>query len=204
MQITAIEPRRKGLSALYIDGEFAINIDSEVLLSDHIDIGNSIDDETLHELIHKSDVKRCKNKALYLIEFRDHTKKELIDKLKKTFPENIVLDTADHLEELGLINDESYAKRYTNDLINLKKLSRRGVKQKLYEKGIDKYLIEDILEDIDINEKEQIRKLIESKYYKIISDEKGYNRAFNALVRKGYDYNDIKSVMRDYTEENYG
>ncbi len=31
MRITAIEPRRKGLSAVYIDGEFAMKLDTQTL-----------------------------------------------------------------------------------------------------------------------------------------------------------------------------
>ncbi len=30
MRITAIEPRRKGLSAVYIDGEFAMKLDTNL------------------------------------------------------------------------------------------------------------------------------------------------------------------------------
>ena len=33
MLITAIEPRRKSLRALYLDGELAVNIDAQTLLS---------------------------------------------------------------------------------------------------------------------------------------------------------------------------
>ncbi len=33
MLITAIEPRRKSLRALYLDGELAVNIDAQTLLA---------------------------------------------------------------------------------------------------------------------------------------------------------------------------
>ena len=39
MIITAVEPRKKGLSALYIDGEFAVKLDTEVLLAHRFDVG---------------------------------------------------------------------------------------------------------------------------------------------------------------------
>ena len=38
MRITAIEPRRKGLSAVYIDGEFAMKLDTQTLLDEYIKI----------------------------------------------------------------------------------------------------------------------------------------------------------------------
>ena len=56
-----------------------------------------------------------------------------------------------------------------------------------------------------IDEKDQIRLVIERKYARAILDEKGQRRAVNALARMGFRYADIKSVLREYTEieDNY-
>ena len=200
MIITAIEPRKKGLSALYIDGEFAMKLDTETLLACRFDVGREIDDEELHECIQASDRKRCKDKALWLIGYRDHSRKDLITKLKKDYPEDICTATADRLEELGLLDDGRYARHYAADLVNLKHLSERGVRQKLYEKGIDRDLIDEIVDGLFIDEEEQIRAVIEKKYARVLQDEKGRRRAVNTLTRMGFSYADIKSVMSEYTE----
>lgn len=200
MQITAIEPRRKGLSALYIDGEFAMKLDTEVLLAHRFDVGREIDDEQLHECVQASDSKRCKDKALWLISYRDHSRKELIGKLRRDFSEESCEKAVLRLEELGLIDDERYARRYAADLIELKNLSERGVRQKLYEKGIDRDLIDEIIEECIFDEKEQIRAVIEKKYARALNDEKGQRRCANGLARLGFSYSDIKSVMREYIE----
>ena len=76
MQITAIEPRRKGLSALYIDGELAMKLDTEVLIAQRFDVGREITDEELRECVLASELKRCKDKAMWLISFRDHSLKD--------------------------------------------------------------------------------------------------------------------------------
>jgi len=200
MQITAIEPRRKGLSALYIDGEFAMKLDTETLLSYRFDVGREIDDEALHECVRASNIKRCKDKALWLIGYRDHSRRELLDKLRKDYPTEVCEQAADRLEELGLIDDSRYARRYTADLINIKHLSERGIRQKLREKGIDRDLIEEIMEEFVIDEDDQIRAVIEKKYARSLSDEKGRRRCANALARLGFSYASIKSVMAEYTE----
>ena len=69
MLITAIEKRRKMLSALFLDGEFAVNIDTETLLQFRYKIGMDITDEQLHELILASDARRdvYKRQKLYYI-----------------------------------------------------------------------------------------------------------------------------------------
>ena len=200
MLITAVEPRKKGLSALYIDGEFAMKLDTEVLLAHRFDVGREIDDDDLHACLQESDLKRCKDKAMWLISFRDHSRRELFDKLRRDYGDDICEAAVSRMEELGLIDDERYAKRYSADLVNIKHLSERGVRQKLREKGIDRDLIDEIIDGLFIDEEEQIRAVIEKKYARVLQDEKGRRRAVNTLTRMGFSYADIKSVMSEYTE----
>ena len=200
MQITAIEPRRKGLSALYIDGEFAMKLDTEVILAHRFDVGREIDDEQLHACVLDSDRKRCKDKAMWLISYRDHSRRELFDKLKKDYGEESCEAALCRMEELGLIDDGRYARRYAADLFNSKHLSERGVRQKLYEKGIDRDLIDEVLDEFTVDEDEQIRAIIEKKYARSLTDDKGRRRCANALARMGFSYSSIRSVMREYTE----
>ena len=48
MLITAVEPRRKAMCALYIDGEYVMNLDARTVIENRFDVGREIDDEDLH------------------------------------------------------------------------------------------------------------------------------------------------------------
>ena len=200
MIITAVEPRRKGLSALYIDGEEAMKLDTEVILAHRFDVGREITDEELHSCVRDSEQKRCKDKALWLIGYRDHSHSELFNKLRRDYKEEACEAAVNRLEELGLIDDGRYARRYAADLMNVKHLSARGIRQKLYEKGIDRDLIDEVIEELAVDEETQIRAVIEKKYARSLADEKGQRRAANALARMGYSYSDIKSALREYID----
>ncbi len=200
MTITAIEPKRKGLSALYIDGEFAMKLDTEVLLSHRVDVGNEIDDEKLHELINSSDIKRAKDKAMWLISYRDHAKKELIEKVSKDSSKEAAIKAVERLEELGLIDDEKFAKRYAHELLSVKHISPTGAIRKLIEKGIDRELANDVVDEINCDIDENIKAVIDKKYAKNLFDEKGKRRCVNGLMRLGYSYSDIKSALNKYTD----
>ena len=200
MRITAIEPRRKAMSALYIDGEFAMNLDTKTLLENRFDVGRVIDDEDLHEIIRLSNENRAKSKALWLISYRDHSKKELTDKIKRTYDEESAEKAVERMEELGLVNDENFAKHYAQKLLFSKHMSKNAAVYELAHKGINKDLAEEILEEIDVDEYEQIRCVIDRKY-KNINDEKIKRRAVAALQRLGYRWDDIKSVLDEYKEE---
>lgn len=200
MNITAIEPRKKGLSALFTDGELACLLDTETLLAYRFDVGREITEDQLKEVVDASDAKRCKDKAMWLLSYRDYSSRELFDKLRRDFGEDAAHSSVSRCEELGLLDDERFARRYSADLFHLKRLSENGVRQKLIQKGIDRDLIDEVLSEFDVDEEEQIKEIIERKYARALSDEKGRRRAFSALQRMGYSYSVIKSVMRAYTD----
>ena len=196
MLITAIEPRRKALSALFLDGEFVMNLDTQTLLENRFDVGREIDDEELQEIIELSNERRAKEKALWLISYRDHSKKELRDKIRRTCDDASAEKAVERMEELGLVNDESFARRYARKLIFEKKMSKRAALFELSRKGIDKETAEDILDEFDVDYREQIKDFLDKKY-RDLSDEKTKRRAVAALQRLGYGWDDIKAAMEN-------
>ena len=199
MVITAIEPRRKRLSAVYIDGEFALKLDTETLITERVKVGAEIDDDELLELIKKSDARRAKEKALWLISYRDHSEGELRQKLSKDYGEEAVDAAVSKLSDLGFINDESFAKRYAENLTS-KHLSSRQINQKLRQKGLDRDLCSDTVEGLQLDEKEEIRALINKKYLKKLQTQDDLRRTVAALQRRGFSYGDIRSVINEFTE----
>ena len=200
MLITAIEPRRKGMSALFIDGEFVMNLDTQALLENRFDVGRELDDDELKEMIELSNERRAKEKALWLISYRDHSKKELKEKIQRTCDSDAAEKAVERMEELGLVNDEVFAQRYARKLLLQKKMTRRAAAFELSRKGIDKETAEAVLEEIEVDYRENIREIIEKKY-RNIGDEKIKRRAVAALQRLGYGWDDIRAVLDEYEEE---
>lgn len=197
MLITAIEPRRKGLSALFIDGEFAMNLDTQALLENRFDVGRDISDEDLKEMIELSNERRAKEKALWLISYRSHSKKELKDKIRRTCDDSSAEKAVERMEELGLVNDEEYARQFARKLLLQKKMARRAAMLEMSRKGIDKETAEAALDEVDVDHRENIRYIIEKKY-RDIGDEKIKRRAVAALQRLGYGWDDIRAVLNEY------
>ena len=200
MRITEIRPRRKSLSAVYIDGEFAMTLDSRTLLENRFVAGREIDDDELREIIRLSNENRAKEKALWLISYRSHSKKELTDKIRRTCDSEAAEKAADRMEELGLINDRDYAVRLTEHLLFGKHMSKRAAFFELTRKGIDRETAEEILEETEYDPREQIEIFL-SKKYKDLSDEKTRRRAFAALQRLGHGSDDIRAVLSLLEEE---
>ena len=77
----------------------------------------------------------------------------------------------------------------------------RGAVRQLVQKRIDRELAEEIIEEIDFDPCEGIRAVIDRKYKKHKMMKKIRRRAVAALQRLGYGWDDIKTVLREYTEE---
>ncbi|XOQ43324.1 MAG: Regulatory protein RecX [Clostridium sp.] len=202
MMLSAAQPRRKGLTALFIDGEFAVNVDTETFMRSGLKLGEEITDEQLHQLILQSDARRAQEKALYLLEHRAHSHKELVDKVARVVPREAAEHAVQHLEQLGLVNDEEYAARLAAELFERKGYSVSRVRWELMKKGINRDLAERIVEENAPDPVQTILRLIDRKYARLLGDEKGRRRTVAALQRLGYHWEDIKIALEKYEEEN--
>lgn len=200
MVITAIEPRRKGYSALYLDGEYAVKIDTETLVKSGWRAGQDITDEALYDLLQASEQRRANEKALYLLEHRSHAKQELVEKIRRTTSPEAAQAAADRMEELGLIDDEDYARRYVAELLNRKGYAASRAVYELTQKGIDKELALELTEELAPDPQEKILAIVERKYPGCVGDEKIKRRAVAALQRLGYRYDDIRQALAEYGE----
>lgn len=201
MLITAMEPRRKRLTALFLDGELAMKLDTETLLQAGLRIGMELDDEALYELIQRSAARRAQEKALYLLEHRSHSKKELADKISRTTGREAAERAAQRMEDLGLVDDGRYARDLAAELLRRKGFAARRAEYELLQKGIDRGMAREIVEELAPEPEEALRMLVERKYSGSLSDEKGRRRVVAALQRLGYSGEDIRSALRAYIEQ---
>lgn len=197
MVITDIKKGKKRLNAVYIDGEFFNNIDSYILDISGFSVGSEVSGAELKLLESKSNNRRAYSKALYLLGFRDYSEKEMQNKLKLDFTDDAIENTIEKLKEQKLLDDEKFASKYADVLIFEKKFSKKMAVYELTKKGIDKQISESIVDDIDVDEKDQIMDLISRKYKDAYNDEKVKRRAIAFLKRHGYKIHDIFDVINN-------
>lgn len=197
MIITDIKKGKKRLNAVYIDGEFFNNIDSYILDILGFSVGSEVSGAELKLLESKSNNRRAYSKALYLLGFRDYSEKEMQNKLKLDFTDDAIENTIEKLKEQKLLDDEKFASKYADVLIFEKKFSKKMAVYELTKKGIDKQISESIVDDIDVDEKDQIMDLISRKYKDAYNDEKVKRRAIAFLQRHGYKIHDIFDVINN-------
>ena len=183
-----------------IDGEYTLTVDADFWFTCGYTSGDEIDEEQYKALADRIAKRRCFNRALNILSRRDHSEKELFTKLARQDGEVAAQAAVDRIKELGYINDERYAQSLAKELAERKGYSVRAIKAELIHRGIDKYTAENAVEETALDECDKINILLNGKYRRKLADEKGRRQVFNALLRLGYSYGDIRSALRDYDE----
>jgi regulatory protein len=208
MGITEIKKNKNAPGySISADGEFLFSLDGETILKEGIKKGMEISESEADALKFKSDYFKAKEKALRLLDRRAHSKAEIIRKVSENYPKEVAVKVAERLEEIGLINDESFARIYFKELSEVKKYGINRIKTEFYKRGIDKEIIELLMEEF-YDDAPYKKVLAEIKRRQTdLSSEKEKRRAFNKFLRNGYSYDDIKTAFallnEDFSDEEY-
>lgn len=205
MIVTDVSPFKGSMMCVELSGgglaqEMKIYIHSEIIRKYNVAKGMELSEEEADRLIYENDLRRARERALYLMESRDHSYRELFDKLEKNYSEDICFEVCNRLAEIGVINDRRYAEKLCRQLFEVKKLGRYRVKQEMRLKGLGSEIIEETMENFSEEDEpfERLEKLVEQKYERYLTDRKGVEKVKNALARKGYSFGEIKEVLDLY------
>lgn len=206
MKLTVKEGKANKIH-IYVDEEYRATVDSDYWYSEKYRNYKEINEEELTELLDSVSFRRTYNKGLDLLSRRPYGVKELIKKLcEKGHEKDASQKACERLLELGLLNDEEYARILSDDLINRKNYGIKRVKQELAFRGISREIIENTIDSLDNDAENRIILVIKKKYLNKLNDEKGRKRAIDGLMRLGFSYSDIKSALKqvsEFTEEEY-
>ena len=202
MIITEIKKNKNAAGyGVFADGEFLFSLDSETILNVGLKKGIELSKEELDELYSRSLFHKAKEKALRLLDKRAHSKAEIIRKLSEKYPKNISQEVANYLEELSLINDKDFALLYGRELIEFKKFGRQRVITELFRRGINREIIDEVLEEFSFEESAETIVSLLNKRRVNLSDEKEKRRAINRLLREGYSFEEIKTAIHYFEED---
>jgi regulatory protein len=204
MKLTVKEGKANKIH-IYVDDEYRATVDSDYWYSEKYRKLKEINEDELTELLDAVSFRRAYNKGLDYLSRRPYGTKELIRKLCEKGHEKEAAEKAcERLLELGLLNDEEYARILSDDLINRKNYGIKRVKQELAFRGIDREIIENTVDTLDNDAENRIILVVKKKYLNKLNDEKGRKRAIDGLMRLGFSYSDIKSALgkvSEFTEE---
>ena len=197
MRVTGIETTKKGRYALMVDGEFAFSLHGDTfLLCPWLQKGAEVSPERLETLRQEDELRSARERALDLLSAAEQTSGTLRQKLLRWYGEEAVEAAVLRMEELGLINDLDYGRRYAADAVNLRGWPRRRIAMELQKKGVPAEVIEEALADItEETEIETACRLLEGPYRGKLRDRKERDKVKAALQRRGFSYEVIRQAV---------
>ena len=205
MKILSLGRERGHQYRMTLDDERVLLLDVTTVEESRYTEGSEIEEAALEELIDQSATRRAREYALYLLSVRDYCEAELKRKLREKGHDDKAESTAARMVELGLVNDEVYARRLARDCRLRKLYARRRTMQELCLHGISKIVAEVALDEVDesenITDLQQALALLQKKRYNTSVTEALRLKGSMLLQRNGYDSYVVRQAWRTLTEE---
>ena len=198
-EITSIKPQKNGRRVnIYLDNKFGFGIDLENFVVLGLKEGQEYSQEEINNIIKKAQFQKTFDKILRFATLRPRSKREIKDWLKKKeVHESIFDELFERLDRLELIDDEKFAKWWIDQRLSFKPRGKKALSYELFQKGIDKTIIEKALKNGEIDESKIAKGLLDKNEYKWRKykgfEEKQKKSQF--LARKGISWDSIKKVV---------
>ena len=196
IQIDEETPSRR---ILFLDGVYFDSVDAGCIPKLGLRVGLEIEAEVLQKLIQADEAIRAKNYALELLSSQSYSKNQMIYQLgQKGFGSEAIEITLEDLEQLGHIKDENFAKNWVTRRQRSKPKGKRMLEHELVNQSIDKATVDRVLGGIHDAEEKEIALQVAQKQavrYKSLPPEVAKRRLHGFLLRRGFDYETIQSVI---------
>ena len=200
MTVTELIPFDRKRSKVYIDSEYAFSLYNQELSKYGIEEGTELNDDVYREIDEQIIPKRVKARALYILKASQKTEKQLIDKLVEGgYSLKYAAIGVEYAKSFGYIDDFRYAQYFVEN--SCRGRSRRDIEQRLLHRGIDKELIQQVLdESFPENEDEAIwaalrRKAVDADNIGELDPERK-NKLYAYLMRKGFSSHGIGRILQ--------
>lgn len=222
-RVTSVEPQtlrlRSGSSRrfnIYLDGEFAFGADEDLVVDWRLVPGKALDTSLVERLLFETEVGKLMERMYRLFNLRLRSEKEVRDYLRnlsfkrKVKGQEEISETAlelliNKLKQKGLLSDEQFAKAWVQSRRRTKKKGKIALKAELYQKGINRDLIEEVLEEESTPESEKqlaqqalVKKM---KVWKSLPLLEFRKKSYEFLLRRGFEYEVVWEVIENYLKK---
>jgi len=205
-RISAIEPQRRDEFRVnvYIEGEFAFGLHLDLQMEHHLAPGDELTDEQITLLLRQDQTKRAIASALNLLSYRARAAGELKSKLRERgYPPEAIDEAIARIRELGYLDDRDFADRWVESRQAHRPRSARMLARELQQKGVDREVIDETLEEAGIDEYGDALVMAERKAASLqgLDDATRERRLTGLLARRGYSYDVIRRVLQSLGSE---
>lgn len=196
MKFTDIKAQVKtaGRYSIFIDGEYAFSLSDVALLAQQLKIGQEVSKERVAELKQLSSDDKLYGSTLRYLGIRPRSEWEVRSYLQRKQASPALEDKIlNKLSKDGYINDLSFAQAWVSSRRLLRPTSKRKIQQELRSKRVADEVTRQVLASDEADERQVLRELANKKRSRYREDIK----LMQYLVRQGFSYEDVKSVVSE-------
>ncbi|SUB75928.1 regulatory protein RecX [Peptoniphilus indolicus] len=185
--------------AIFFSNGTSVEVVEDTLVKFNLYKGMEIEDDEISNIRKQNQKFEAANSVFRYIQNKK-TVREVKDYLsKKGYDEDIVELTSNYLIEKGYIDDKKYASAFVHDKLKINKYGRNKIKNHLLMHGIDKDLAEIAVLDLDEDiEFENLKLHAQKKFNTLKKDHNTKSKLINHLIYKGYQYDMIKEILKEF------
>ena len=198
--ITKIEPQKnKKRVNVHLDHKFGFGLDLENYVKLGLKVEQELDEKEIAEIVRKAEFQKVYDNILKFASLRPRSRREFELWLRKhKVHESLHEDLFIKLKQLDLIGDEKFASWWIQQRTTFRPRGKKALFMELRQKGVKRDIIENALNDADINETSQAKKLFEKNKYKWekLDEYDARRKASSFLQRKGFGWDVINEIIR--------
>lgn len=204
-EITRIVHQQKNPErvSIYIDGEFAFGLPATEVFSRGLKRGQQLTLEDAETLAAVDEGSRATDAAVHFISFRPRSEREVRDRLRKRGYSDPAIEIAvEKAQGWGYLDDQSFATFWVENRLRHRPRGARMLSQELRQKGVDRDVIETVLEETDLNEQEAALELARKRAPRLANLEPAVQkrRLADYLARRGYGWDVIRPALDEVLE----
>lgn len=211
VQIVSIAPFKGQVSEIALSDGRSLWLHNALIYDAGLRKGDPLSEERIAELQQQAADRRAFEYGLYLLERRGYSYRELYDKLMQAehADEQATLHALEKLVRLGFLNDRLYAESLARQLVEQKRYGLRRAAMEMRHRGLSQEDADEALAPYDDPDDTAVRlaQLLERKYARKLTDpddRKAKESVIASLMRRGFDYADVRNAIEDYfSEEDY-
>lgn len=198
--ITA-QKKTKDRVNIFVDGEFAFGLHTDVLVARGLNKGQVLSEQDVIELLDEDEFYRARFKAFHLLSYRTRTRFEMSQRLSRAgFSGASIAKVIDRLCELGMIDDQTFAREFTEARVRAKGYGPLRLRSELSKKGIDAELIEEAISTAYTTENPDVLALRAAKKYlpklaREVDPFKRRNKLTAFLSRRGFTFDQMSLAI---------
>lgn len=205
LEITKVERQKKSDHRYIIHfGAYNMTVHEDVMIKYRMITGNSFIKADLEEIVLADERQRAYVEGLRYLERKPRTALEMTRRLRqKEIGETIIAEVVQQLQQERFIDDPLYAKQWAEQRITNQRKGKMWIRQELREKGIDKTLISEALENITPEQELESALQTGRKKWKMIRGEANDKRRKTGafLMRRGFSGDMVRQVINTLLQE---